>query len=434
MNFLRILVLGLFAIGIECNKYNARKHVNNSFAAFKSAFGRTYSEGTSEHEVREKLFNARIAEINAHNAKGRTWKMGVNHFTDRTEDELKHSRGYKKTTLEARELPWSGSSMLELGDLESGNDKACMSTDMSCTNSACCSGLVCGAQGVCQTVAAISETVDYTQLKTSSHILDQGACGSCWAVAAAAAIQLAAAKANPGFDAVLSPQSILSCTPNKMECGGKGGCDGATPELGFEYVKNQGRLGGVLPLDHEQYTATTNGVQCEAAKKESFLQTKPRAASIPAVSIGGWVKVEANNGAKVMQSLSQVGPLAVSVAGSNIQGYSEGVIDTCHGNMVVDHAVVMMGYGNDPEFGKYWRIRNSWGKHWGEQGYFRLRRHADGGKTEEPCGWDEKPEVGVVCKDAQGNYPKRTWVCGECGIVNEVSYPVGVQVHPAMLM
>jgi len=327
------------------------------------------------------------------------------------------------------------SSFLQLGNEDSNDGKSCTASEASClaSDASCCSGLICGSKGLCEKVGVIAEAKDWSFLQTSNTVLDQGSCGSCWAVAAVATIQLQAAKEFKMFNKVLSPQSILSCTPNKMECGGTGGCGGATPELGFEWVKRQGRNGGVLPLDQEEYTASNGGASCEGPKKVSFLQVNRRI--IPSVSIGGYTKVEENSASKVMQALAIAGPLSAAIVGHGIQGYSKGVIDSCEKNFEVDHAVVMMGYGNDPVGGLYWKIRNSWGQHWGENGYLRLRRHyAASGSGEEPCGWDMKPEVGVVCKDASGHYPKKTWVCGECGIINDVAYPVAPQVHGDLLM
>jgi C1A family cysteine protease len=40
-----------------------------------------------------------------------------------------------------------------------------------------------------------------------------------------------------------------------------------------------------------------------------------------------------------------------------------------------NHAVVIVGYGVDAKTGlQYWKVRNSWGINWGEQGYFRIQR------------------------------------------------------------
>merc|ERR1719313_2924328 len=121
---------------------------------------------------------------------------------------------------------------------------------------------------------------------------------------------------------------MLTCTPNKMECGGQGGCQGATPELAFKWVKNQGAGGGVLPLDQESYTAIDDSGICVASGKTSFLQPRlhDHIASQPKVSIGGWKRVTINSASEVMNALVTVGPLAVAIAGSPMQFYSSGVM------------------------------------------------------------------------------------------------------------
>merc|ERR1712154_684917 len=71
-------------------------------------------------------------------------------------------------------------------------------------------------------------------------VKDQGGCGSCWAFSAAETLEshlaLATGKASPK----LSPQQIVSCSPNPDQCGGSGGCDGSTQPLAFAYTKTAG--------------------------------------------------------------------------------------------------------------------------------------------------------------------------------------------------
>ena len=77
-----------------------------------------------------------------------------------------------------------------------------------------------------------------------------------------------------------------------------------------------------------------------------------------------------------------------------------------------------MGYGTDPQEGDYWLIRNSWSEFWGEDGYIRLRRESN-----PPCGTDSTPLMGGGCV---GDGKDVLTVCGQCGVLFDLSYPIGV--------
>jgi C1A family cysteine protease len=75
--------------------------------------------------------------------------------------------------------------------------------------------------------------------------------------------------------------------------------------------------------------------------------------------------------------------LAMNSNPSCLMGYSSGVVreSDCKCSFAnvaeVNHAVTLVGYGkntqnNQDECPEYWKIRNSWGPRWGEEGYFKL--------------------------------------------------------------
>merc|ERR1712039_180709 len=78
-----------------------------------------------------------------------------------------------------------------------------------------------------------------------------------------------------------------------------------------------------------------------------------------------------------------MGPVSIAVEAdkSAFQLYRGGILSsTCGSNL--DHGVLLVGYGTD-NGQDYWKVKNSWGTSFGENGYIRLKR-GKGGKGE--CG------------------------------------------------
>ena len=58
----------------------------------------------------------------------------------------------------------------------------------------------------------------------------------------------------------------------------------------------------------------------------------------------------------------------------SLREYKRGVFDGCkEGGKVHPHAVVIVGYGTEKGV-DYWLVKNSWGKGWGDRGYFKIKR------------------------------------------------------------
>jgi len=261
-------------------------------------------------------------------------------------------------------------------------------------------------------------------LNSVNNILDQGQCGSCWAVAATNVLR--AHSEIYGEAKLFSPQQIVSCTPNPHKCGGTGGCEGATAELAMDYVLENGLV------DDEEFPYTEVGMIPSTPKCPSKMKPPRNSriglnnAKISAYDGGnnigmiGWERLPENKLDPLMRALVEKGPVAVSVAASDVWSfYEQGIMDDCVKDAVVNHAVTLIGYGSDGE-NPFWLILNSWGSGWGESGHMRILRRDSEEETEEDfCGWDHQPEVGNGCEGG----PTKQRVCGTCGMLFDTVVP-----------
>jgi len=378
-----------------------------TFEEYLAHFDKAYDD-PDEYGRRSAAFAENLARILRHNAGRMTaagnvvrgYVMGVNRFTDAEAAEL--PMGYDKALHPA----WSsqlvgGASSTErlLGALDTASYSEPPEFEM-------------------EEVGELPESVDWAaDGKVNPTVPNQDFCGSCWTFAATAAIESHLAIAHGGAPFVaLSEQTMLDCTPDPDQCGGEGKCTGATVELGLNYVADvtaQG-TGGMFTIEDVPYTGGDRAA-CEdlAAGKRA------------AVGIDGWTRLPANDYKATMNALAKVGPVAVAVAADGWSFYEKGVFDATH--TTVNHAVLLVGYGVDGETGeKFFKVRNSWGTAFGEEGYIRLKRTDDDGSR---CATDSEPLLGIACAlDDNGNTidVEPVEVCGASAILFDVSYPTGV--------
>merc|ERR1740138_1972948 len=107
-----------------------------------------------------------------------------------------------------------------------------------------------------KTNKSLPKEKSWSHLNTMQNIKSQGGCGSCWAIAAVTTLE--AATEIHGTSRTFSAQEIVNCVPNPQECGGQGGCRGATVELAMDWVMKNGAfeeyqapyLGSDMPCQH----------------------------------------------------------------------------------------------------------------------------------------------------------------------------------------
>ena len=203
---------------------------------------------------------------------------------------------------------------------------------------------------------------------------------------------------------------MVSCAKSPRKCGGTGGCEGATAQIGYKFVM-ENPLTYEETVNYESFWGSTGA--CSGLMQDRF-------SSYPVVKVDNYVTNPTNKLGALMEALVTKGPQALNVDASQWSPYSRGIADFCpiNKNIDVDHVVVLMGYGQE-EGPKYWSVRNSWGTLWGESGYIRLARHDD---EEKHCGYDRTPLDGTGCEDENVT---EQYVCGTCGLLFDTSYPTG---------
>lgn len=201
-------------------------------------------------------------------------------------------------------------------------------------------------------IYALPTSVDWRAQGAVSPVKNQGAkCGSCWAFAAAAAVE-SLHKIKKGVLYDLSPQQLVDCNWSNF------GCRGGWPRDAYDYIKKNG---GLTTWTNYPYTAV-NG-NCNMFKASQSVAT-----------VSGFKRVPPNE--KELMSAVAESPVTVVIDANstNFQFYKKGTI--FHGSCTTaqNHVVVVVGYSDTDPSDKYWIVRNSWGSSWGDGGYILMEK------------------------------------------------------------
>merc|ERR1711874_190163 len=190
-------------------------------------------------------------------------------------------------------------------------------------------------------------------------IRNQERCGSCWAFSASEVlgdrVAIATKKASP----VLSPEDMLSCDKGDM------GCSGGQLPKAWNYLK-------------------TTGIVADAC--------------FPYSAGGG--HAESWSQSNMQKDIMTNGPIQVAFkVYKSFMSYKTGVYQKHFYEVLPEggHAVKIVGWGTDSGV-DYWKVANSWGTTWGEEGFFRILRGKD------HCGMETMgpPYAGLAAVSSEG--------------------------------
>mmetsp|Transcript_33436 Transcript_33436/g.75679 ORF Transcript_33436/g.75679 Transcript_33436/m.75679 type:complete len:509 (+) Transcript_33436:100-1626(+) len=360
--FTGLLLVSLAATGgFEAwRRAAAAARYRKAFARFEEEHGRLY-HSIEEREARFNIFKANLDYIEAENAKGHRYSLGLTAFADQTADEVKESfSGLSGSAPKTQQL-WG--SLQHLGtDRYSGSD--------------------------------LPVSVDWAASGAVTTPKNQGSCGSCWAFSTTGALE-GAWQIATGKLVTLSEQQLVDCAKN-----GNMGCHGGGMDQAFKYL--------------EDHAACTESSYAYQGKDGMCLESKCTA-GIPKGSIVGFRDVPIHDEKALMEAVAKQ-PVSVAIEADQMafQLYTGGILTQACGAKL-DHGVLIVGYGTENGT-DYWKVKNSWGPSWGENGYIRIER---GVPLDGECGIKDGPTYPVVSKEEEE--PLMAGVFGDMAGISEMA-------------
>jgi len=293
--------------------------LSEKFQVYKTRFNKNYDDNEKD------AFNAFSDNekiIQEHNAKGLSWTLGHNEYSDLTWETFKarYVGGFQYNPHLNRTKNYDYSLLT-------------------------------------QNVTASS--IDWRSKGAVTPVKNQEQCGSCWAFSTVGAVEGGYQIAGNNLTK-FSEQDLVSCD-NAQHGGTDEGCNGGLMDNAFKWIETNGLC------SESDYPYTSGGGDTGTCKSTCKA----------GVTVSGFSDVPGESG---MIPAINKGPVSVAIEAdrSTFQLYRGGVIDNEACGKQLDHGVLVVAYGTDSSLSKdYYTIKNSWGGSWGEQGYVRFVRDKD---------------------------------------------------------
>ncbi|GMI01558.1 hypothetical protein TrVE_jg12122 [Triparma verrucosa] len=324
-----LLLILLMAVACIPSSASSLDNAESLFKEFMSKFGKDYS---SEQELLKRfgVFKENLMRVSAFMADPHAKFSPLTRWADKTVEEYTAMHGMR-------------------GPL--GNQTPCQWPQG-------------GEVPILHPTAEPKQSLDYVKLGATVSVKNQGECGSCWAHGTTAVVE-SSLFLSTGNITSLSEQFLLDCDQSRI-CGG---CCGGLPENSLQWLAGDsdapgGGTGISSEADYPYNSASgtdPNG-GCDGSK--------PRVATLT-----GFGVLDNPDDASVMAALNEFGVLAVALDSTVLQFYTGGIITDSSVCLNTNHVVAIVGY--DSEDGvDYYKIRNSYGTEFGEDGYFRISHDA----------------------------------------------------------